>query len=197
MPPRLRLALLLAAALSQSGCAVGYMVVRPGEEPARAPRADWSAHRFTLEGSPRDRCAVERVLLERYGALDVRSGPREDGAFHLAVSRERASPDGVVLALGLVSVLTFSVVPGYLPDDADVRFTVDRPDGARFSGAGRQQEGTISWLPLFLLAPTAMASVNGGGDEADLARLDAAETLAAGFLRSAEPFVAGAPGVAP
>ncbi len=182
-------ALALALSLSASGCASGYVVIRPEAEPGRSPQADWSALRFTLEGEPRDRCALERVLLERYGVVQLRRGVQEDGVFHLAISRAHAQPSGALLALGMVSFFTYAAVPGYLHDPIDVTYTLHAPGGASFSGTERHSEGVVSWAPFLLLGASMVGSLNGAMDEADLARLDAAEALAARFLRSAAPFV--------
>jgi hypothetical protein len=186
MSARLRLALVIAAALGHSGCAVGYVVVRPGADLKRGQRADWRAHRFTVEGDVRDRCAVERVLLERYGVVYVRSGTREEGAFHLAVSRAQdfGVLQGLLLLPTLASHFTAAVLPAYMPWATNVAFTLEGPDGGTFAATGRFEERYISWLPFLILAPTRYER------EVDLDRLDAAEALAAEFFRSAEPFVA-------
>jgi hypothetical protein len=196
MGPRLLLAVALAAAPGLSGCLPNYYVVtRPGADLERGPRADWSERRFTIEGDARDRSAVERVLLERYGVLHLRSGAREEGAFHLAIARASPAP-WLELALTLpaiANIVSLSVIPAYMPDRWDVVFTLQDPDGRTFSSTGRFEERYFAWLPFCLLNPTRKS-------ERGLERFAAAEALAAEFFRSAEPFVAGqsgASGVAP
>ena len=190
MSPTLRLALTITVALCQGGCAVGYVVVRPGAEPDSAAHADWSALHFTIEGDERDRCVAERLLLERYGVLYVRSGARAEGAFHLAVSRAHVPPNKMLRALGMVSYFTFAAIPGYASDTVVVTYTLYAPEGSSFVGTGRDSERIVSWLPFALLAPNAIRGFGGRlFDEADLRRFDAATALAGRFLSSAEPFV--------
>jgi hypothetical protein len=187
MTPRLLLAMALATALGQSGCSHNYYVVtRPGADLERGPRADWGGQRFTIEGDARDRCAVERVLLERYGVLHLRSGAREEGAFHLAISRASPAPwlELALMLPAMANIVSLSVIPTYLPYRQDVVFTLQGPDGRAFASTGRFEERYIVWLPFSLLNPTR-------DFERGLDRFAAAEALAAEFFRSAEPFVAG------
>jgi hypothetical protein len=199
-------ALALSLAASTGGCVVGYVTVRPTPTPPAASGTappDWSGLRFTVhgwkqipfqEGVDRDAPeAVLRVLRSRYGVLDARNVPREEGAFHIEITRKETSysPLGGTL-LGL-SGLTFSIVPGYWTEVKPVTYALT-PPGDATDGPRVELERSVtieSWLPFLLFAPDyfevlyfpAWSKVELEGVEAELA---VAEQALASFEKAIE-----------
>lgn len=189
-----RLALLLAA-LTTSGCMVGYAYSRPGPrapESDPAPPPDWSDLRFTVAATPGLGFAAIHTLRARYGVVAAwRELEPVAGAFQIAVrpgeSRDATRESNFLLLMP--SFLTFAAVPGYLETSRAIGFTLTAPDGAVLRDTAIASEHVISWLPLALFAPNLFGSIS-GGEEPELDKVASAEELLAGFLAQAEPFVA-------
>ncbi|HET9551783.1 MAG TPA: hypothetical protein VFP50_02340 [Anaeromyxobacteraceae bacterium] len=183
----LALGLVVLAGALGSGCAVGYVVVRPEPgPPAEGDRADWSAYTFAVRGAPGELSAT-RVLRQRHGVLDVRPAPGPAGAFTLEV--ETKVDSSVPPPLFLLSFLSFAAIPGWYEERTTWCFMLTAPDGETFDADAETSDRWVSWLPFLLFGPTLLASLNGGMVEATHEQRDAAEEVTARFLASAAAFV--------
>jgi hypothetical protein len=175
-------------AVGSSGCAAGWVAVRPELGRDVRPAPDWSGLRFTVAGPPVQRWALVRVLRARYGVLELGTGPRAPDAFHVEVVPGKTTTRNTALAA--LSVFTFAAVPGVWSDATPVRHVLACPGGAVAEASGELTETTVSWAPFALLGPTLFVGMNGGIEDFALERDAAAEALAAAALASFEPVVA-------
>ncbi len=175
-------------ALGSSGCAAGWMAIRPAPARAARPAPDWSALRFTVGGPPVERWALVRVLRERYGVVELGAGPRAPDAFHVEAVPGKATVQPELLAV--LSLVSFAAIPGVWVERRPVRHVLECPGGAVAEASGDRTETAVSWAPFMLLGPTLLMSINGGLEDVALERDAAAVALAAAALASFEPVVA-------